>query len=124
MNRKGNLLGFTAQLRVPDVAAGLNFYEDLIGRAPDSSPHTNFYEWELQNAAWFQLSQGKVKEAYPLRFAVRDIAAEVSKMPTRFGITCSEILRIQEVVAWCNFEDPWGNKLGFYQDLSAGNMKV
>lgn len=123
MDRKGNFLGFTAQLRVPDVAAGLTFYEDLIGRAPDSSPHVNFYEWELQNAAWFQLGQGKVIEAYPLRFAVRDIAAEVSRMPARFGITCGEILRIPEVVAWCNFEDPWGNRLGFYQDLNTRSQE-
>jgi hypothetical protein len=122
VDRKGNFLGFTAQLRVPDVAAGLTFYIDLIGRAPDGSPHVNFYEWELRNAAWFQLSQGKVLVAYPLRFAVRDIAAEVARMPARFGITCSEILRNPET-AWCNFEDPWGNKLGFYQDLT-GNLQV
>jgi len=124
VDRKGNFLGFTTQLRVPDVAAGLTFYEDLIGRAPDNSPHVNFYEWELKNAAWFQLGQGKVTEAYPLRFAVRDIAAEVSRMPARFGITCSEILRIPEVVAWCNFEDPWSNRLGFYQDLKIRSQEI
>jgi hypothetical protein len=127
VDRKGNFSGFTTRLRVPDVAAGLTFHEDLTGRAPDSSPHVDFCEGELQSAAWFQLGQGKVTEAYPLRFAVRDIAAEVSRMPARFEITCSEILRVPEVVAWCNFEDPWDNRLGILSRSKysvTGDMKV
>jgi len=118
MTQTSNFLGFTIQLRVPDIAAGRAFYEQLIGREPDLSPHDDFHEWELQPAAWLQLGEREVLPAYPLRFGVNDIAAEVAQMPARFGITCSEIGEVPALVLWCNFNDPWGNQLGFYQDLN------
>lgn len=34
------------------------------------------------------------------------------------GLDISPVERIEGVVAYCNFDDPWGNKMGFFQDLA------
>lgn len=112
--------GHTLQLRVPDIEAGREFYLGLFGRAPDLSPHEDFHEWEISDGAWLQLGQGQPIPAYPARFGVSDIEEDCRQLHERLGVVCGEINRIPGLVAFCNFKDPWGNCLGFYQDLSDG----
>ncbi|MGH3446009.1 MAG: VOC family protein [Nocardioidaceae bacterium] len=52
-----------------------------------------------------------------LRFGVSDIAAERDSV-VGLGIDVDEIGQSDGLVRWCDFEDPWGNRLGLYQDLS------
>jgi hypothetical protein len=58
-----------------------------------------------------QLGEREVLPAYPPRFRVNDIAAEIAQMPARFGITCSEIGEVLALVLWRNFNDSSGNQL-------------
>ena len=120
MSTIGRFSGHTMQLRVPDIEAGLIYYSALFGRAPDLSPHQNFHEWEVVASAWLQLGEGEPIPAYPIRFGVADIEAECRRLSETTGIVCGEIHHLPGLVAFCNFKDPWGNCLGFYQDLIAG----
>lgn len=52
-----------------------------------------------------------------LRFGVPDIVGERARLLEK-GVPVTEIEELAKVVRWCNFEDPWGNRLGLYQDLS------
>ncbi|MBO0832401.1 MAG: hypothetical protein J2P28_21035 [Actinobacteria bacterium] len=53
----------------------------------------------------------------PVRFGVEDIHA-VRHQVLGLGIDADEIEELPGVVRWCNFNDPWGNRLGLCQDLS------
>jgi catechol 2,3-dioxygenase-like lactoylglutathione lyase family enzyme len=90
--------GHTLQLRVSDIEAGTAFYAALFGRDPDVSVHEDFHE--------------------------REIGPECPRMRAVFGIECGDIERFPGFVAWCNFTDPWGNRLGFSQDLVDGERML
>jgi predicted enzyme related to lactoylglutathione lyase len=111
-----SFLGVTAQVSVPDFKAGLNFYSRLFGRPPEFEPYDNFAEWEAVKDAWFQLGEGEPRPAHAARFRVNDIATAVEWVERELGVRCA-VTRIPGLVAFCNFADPWGNNLGFYQRL-------
>ena len=118
MQTAAEFSGITLQLRVPDLAAGRDFYAKLFGRPPDISPHDDFHEWEILPTVWLQLAQGAPLPAYPIRLGVADIAAKRLALMADFNIACDEVERIEQLAAWCNFLDPWGHRLGLYQDLA------
>jgi hypothetical protein len=33
------------------------------------------------------------------------------------SVKVTKVEGLAGVVKWCNFEDPWGNKLGLFQDM-------
>ncbi len=117
MIRKIRFGGCTVEFRVPDLRAGTEFYSRLFGRAPDFEPHADFVEWEGFNNFWFQLAEGEPRPTYAMRLCVDDIVAEVARVQREVGARCSSITRIPGLVAFCNFNDPWGNILGLYQRL-------
>jgi hypothetical protein len=113
--------GSTLQLWVSDGGAARRWYQDLFGREPDFRPFDDdtFCEWQFKPGYW----EIHVVEREPagsqtarLRFGVADIAAEREILLGK-GIAVTEIEDLPQVVRWCNFDDPWGNALGLYQDL-------
>jgi predicted enzyme related to lactoylglutathione lyase len=120
--------GLTIQVRVGDRAAGLAWYTRLLGRPPDldhasasgdTSAAGNVMEWELQPNCWLQLAPGVPAGGFgPLRLGVRDIEEARPRVAEALGIAISPIQRIEGVAAWCDFTDPFGNRLGLVQDLS------
>lgn len=114
--------GFTLQVYVPtdETAAARSFYSSLFGREPEFEPHDDFFEWAPipGQECWFQVS-GK-DPASPLlnrvRFRVLDLAEALSFLDSS-GIERSEPSQLPGVVAIVDFTDPWGNRLGYYQDL-------
>ncbi len=70
------------------------------------------------------MGHGPVIPAYPVRSGVADIETECARMRAVFGIECGDIERFPGFVAWCNFTDPWGNRLGFSQDLVDGERML
>ena len=109
--------GLTVEFRMPDIRAGVEFYSRLIGRPPDFEPHDDFNEWEAAPGFWLQVGEGEPRPTYALRLRVDDIEAECRRVERELGVRCSPITRISGLVAFCNFSDPWGNTLGFYQRL-------
>ena len=93
-----------------DGVAARRWYQDLFGREPDFRP---FDDWEIHVVE----HEPAGSQTARFRFGVADIAAEREVLLGR-GIAVSEIEELAGVVRWCNFDDPWGNTLGLYQDLT------
>ncbi len=108
---------FTVQVRVPDIGAGLRFYSRLFGRDPDLTPHADFHEWEIRRGGWLQLASGAPDPERPIRFGVPAIEAARALLADTCGIACTPAETVPGVVLWCDFADPWGNRLGFYEVL-------
>lgn len=114
--------GLTVQLWVTDGSAGRAWYERLFGRPPDFTPFGNdtFCEWVFPPGYWeIHIVEGEHPGAQvaPLRFGVADIDAARDQV-AGLGIGPDAIEELPGVVRWCNFTDPWGNRLGLYQDLA------
>lgn len=108
----------TIQMKVTDFQEGSQWYEKLLRRSPDFIPHEDFAEWELRPGCWLQVAKGEPNPGSgPLRLGVADIEEDRSRILAEFGIEVSPIETLKGVVKWCNFNDPCGNKLGFFEDL-------
>ena len=118
----GTPAGATIQLSVSDGHAGREWYERLFGRGPDFRPFDDdtFCEWQFQPGFW-ELHVVKQEPAGSqrgrLRFGVSDIARRREAF-LAVGVDISDVEEFRGVVSWRNFDDPWGNRLGVYQDLS------
>ena len=65
-------------------------------------------------SAWARLAPAEARYGW----AVADVAAERERIHDALGVAVSEIERIEGVAAWCTFEDPFGNRLGLFEDLA------
>jgi predicted enzyme related to lactoylglutathione lyase len=112
--------GLTVAVQVGDTAEALSFYARVLGRGPDYAAHDDFHEWEICQRAWLQVSSGHeipTPTSARLRFEVADIAAEIERL-RRFGVELDEPTTLPRVAVFTDFTDPWGNRLGLYQDLA------
>lgn len=108
-------------VRVPDVPMAKIWYERLFDRPPDFVADLDFLvEWEITAGAWLQLV--KKSNHQPgwsrIRFGVMDLSAECDRAAEVLGIDISEVQFYKDLVAFCDFSDPFGNPLGFAQDLT------
>jgi predicted enzyme related to lactoylglutathione lyase len=122
MNQKGSFWkGFTIQVYVSEIKKARPWYERLIGRKPDSAPFPEFLEWEIVPDFWFQIVEKKgmkvPKQNRRMRLGVRDIGKERARVAEGMSVKVTKVEGLAGVVKWCNFEDPWGNKLGLFQDM-------
>ncbi|MCA0987557.1 VOC family protein [Guptibacillus algicola] len=110
----------TIQVRVSDMTEGISWYSGLFARKPDFAPHNGIVEWEIFPGSWLQLAEGTpAVGSGPLRWGVEDIEAERERVMKRLNVSHFEIHSREEVpVKWGTFEDPWGNRVGFYEYLN------
>jgi predicted enzyme related to lactoylglutathione lyase len=110
--------GITLVVGVTSMEEALSFYGGFFGRAPDFILADDFQEYQVVANMWYQLttrvSPGKGRR---VRFGVADISSERRALLSQ-GIDVSEIAGEPGVVAWCQFSDPFGNPLGYFQDLA------
>ncbi|MBH0155162.1 VOC family protein [Fictibacillus sp. 5RED26] len=118
----------TVQVRVSNMKDGQKYYETLLNRAPDFTPHDGFAEWELLPNCWLQVAEGTPTVGNgPLRLGVVDLHAERKRLMDVLHIEEFEIFeRVEVPVKWATFSDPWGNRLGLfeYKDSEALNEKL
>lgn len=120
--------GVTLQIQVGDLSAGLDFYTMLFGRGPDFSPHEDFFEWQVVEGAevWWQIVvvPGRI---HPLtnrsRLKVNDVRAATDWARSSLKVEPGQVSTLPGVVAFVDFEDPWGNQLGFYEDLAPSGQQ-
>jgi predicted enzyme related to lactoylglutathione lyase len=122
MNQKGSFWkGFTIQVYVSEIKKAQPWYEKLIGRKPDSAPFPEFLEWEIVPDFWFQIVEKKgmkvPKQNRRMRLGVRDIRKERARVAEGMNVKVTKVEGLAGVAKLCNFEDPWGNKLGLFQDM-------
>lgn len=116
------------QIHVGHMAAGLDFYTTLFGREPDFSPHEDFFEWQVVAGAevWWQIVvvPGQVRPmTNRSRLKVDDVRAATVWARTSLKVEPSRVSTLPGVVSFVDFEDPWGNQLGFYEDLVSNGQK-
>ena len=109
-------------MQVGDVQRARSFYVSLFGGPPQFEPHEDFLEWRvgLQGETWFQVVAvtGAVRPLLNrLRFRVEHLAA-VRGAVLASGTDASPITTLPGVVRWFDFADPWGNQLGYFEDLA------
>lgn len=121
--------GMTLQVQVGDIGKAREFYNAILGSVPGFEPHEDFLEWQVipGGEAWLQAVgvSGAVQPlATRVRFGVFDLRAERDRL-LALGIDVSPVTSLPGVVSFVDFVDPWGNRLGFYQDLApSGSQPV
>ncbi|RIW28671.1 VOC family protein [Bacillus salacetis] len=112
--------GVTFQVRVKDYKQGIKWYETLFNRVPDFIPHEDFAEWEIVSGAWLQVAKGLPTNGNgPLRIGVVDIHSERTRLMNALNIEIEDINTCEGVpAAWCSFEDPDGNRIGLFEELT------
>lgn len=115
----------TVQVRVSDIIEGQRFYETLLNKAPDFTPHEGFAEWELIPNCWLQVAEGiPTGGSGPIRLGVEDLATEKKRLMDILKVEEFEIHEREEVpVKWATFSDPWGNQLGLFEYKDENNKK-
>ncbi|WIV21278.1 VOC family protein [Paenibacillus polygoni] len=110
----------TIQIRVSDFEEGLHWYTTLLQRTPDFIPHNGFAEWQVLPSCWLQVAEGIPSEGSgPIRFGVTSIEEERSRLKSELHMDHFEIYAREEVPAkWATFADPWGNRLGFFENIN------
>src|SRR5215211_4500860 len=113
--------GMTLQIQVDNLDRARRFYGMLFGAVPEFEPHDDFLEWRIgAGETWVQVV-GVSGPARPLlnrvRFRVDDLAAAGAAVESS-GTPVSPVTTLPRVVRWVDFTDPWGNHLGFYEDLA------
>ena len=113
--------GMTLQVQVDDLYRAREFYGGVLGAAPEFEPHDDFLEWRVgEGETWLQIvaARGPVRPLVNrVRFRVDDLAA-ASAAAAALGAAVSPVTTLHSVVRWVDFSDPWGNQLGFYEDLA------
>ena len=107
------------QVYVDDMKRARPWYAKLLGRKPDFTAGPEFLEWEVVPDFWFQVvKKDGQKDSQRKRFGVSDIHLARRRIIEEMIIEVTQIEELPKgVVKWCNFQDPWGNKLGLFQDL-------
>lgn len=112
----------TLQVEVGDIDLGHRFYAALFGRDPDFEPHRSFLEWQVLEGVelWWQVvgvTGGVAPIATRTRFLVDDVRAAADGVRRRLGVEPSPVTTLPGVVSFTDFEDPWGNRIGYYEDI-------
>ena len=110
----------TFGIRTGDLAGARVWYERILGRPPDLVPADGVYEWRLAPGAWLQLIAGEPAEpgiGQIARLGVAEIGAARAALEAA-GARAGEVTTIPDVVAICDVEDPFGNALSIYEDLT------
>lgn len=120
--------GVTLQIQVGNLREGLEFYTALFGRGPDFSPHDDFFEWRVVEGAevWWQIVAVS-DQVRPLanrsRLKVDDVRRATTWARISLKVQPGQVSTLPGVVSFVDFADPWGNQLGFYEDLVPSGEK-
>lgn len=116
--------GVTMLVRVPEgtIEEAASFYDEILQRPHDFQPSQDLREWELQPDVWLLVGEGRPPQNGRIRFGTNRIDAEHTRIKEALRVDISEVETLEGIVAWCNFDDPWGNSLGIFQDLAKWPM--
>jgi catechol 2,3-dioxygenase-like lactoylglutathione lyase family enzyme len=108
----------TVGIPVGDLREAIRWYGRVLDTRPDIEPVEGVVELEVRDGFWLQLfEEGSGSGEAMIRFGVGDIDAARERL-AGLGIEVGRVERVPGVIAFCDFSDPWGNRLSLYQVLS------
>lgn len=112
--------GVTMMLRVPQgaIVEADTFYQTILERPHDFHPSEDIREWELKPDVWLMVVEGTPPSSGRIRFGTNQIDQDRVRIQRQLKVDISPIETLERVVSWCNFDDPWGNSIGLFQDLA------
>jgi predicted enzyme related to lactoylglutathione lyase len=104
--------GVTIGIPVPDPDAATEWYARLLGHGPEYVPVPGVSEFELYSGVWLQIMRPEKENqgGCMLRLGVDDIEAQ-RELIVGDGIEVTPIDEVEGVVKYCDFDDPYGNRL-------------
>ena len=109
----------TMQSRVSDIKRATQWYETLLGRAADFVPSATVAEWQLYPGCWLAVIEARPDPGRNrIRLGVKDMHTQMQRIRDALNASVSEIVVVEGIVAYCDFEDPDANRLGLFQDIS------
>jgi len=112
----------TFAIRTREVERARDRYAGVLGRAPDIAPAPNVYEWRLAGGAWLQLVPREAPASDGGQSAIVRIGVggldDARGALAEAGARLGTVERIPGVIAFCDVEDPFGNVVSIYEDLT------
>ncbi|MBK9711697.1 MAG: VOC family protein [Kouleothrix sp.] len=112
---------FFAGVAVADYPAARAWYERLMGRAPDFTPHEHEAVWQIVENGWIYVVADADRAGKALlTFMVDDLDRHIAELTER-GIAVGAIETQPGRYRNAEVTDPEGNRISFGQALSPGN---
>lgn len=98
---------------VRDLGEASEWYERLLGRAPDNRPMDTLVEWQVVPGGWLQVFEDPKRAGNTsVNFAVDDLDAHITEIGSR-GIECEPVQGASKGVRLSSVADPDGNRVTF-----------
>ncbi|MDX2141693.1 MAG: hypothetical protein SF123_26635 [Chloroflexota bacterium] len=109
----------TIGIAVKDINLAANWYKALLGDVETMEPAPGTIELQLSENTWLQLDDtGDLKVGGSIiRLETQDIDAIHTKVKA-LKSDVGDIVTVEGVVRYFDFEDPAGNRLSYYQVMS------
>ncbi len=109
-----------AGVAVLDLGRSLTWYNELLGREPDTRPMPGVAEWSFAGGGWVQLFEDH------RRAGASSLTLVESDLAGRLNMLASRQIRIEEqsesdFVKTAQIRDPDGNRIVFAEAVSAEN---
>lgn len=111
-----NIESITIGIAVEDVNEAVGWYKTLLGEVETIEPAPGTIELQLTENIWLQLDDtGYLKVGGGIiRLETNDINSIHKKVKTLVS-NVGEIVSVEGVIQYFDFQDPAGNKLSYYQ---------
>jgi predicted enzyme related to lactoylglutathione lyase len=105
-----------ASLAVQDLDSAVKWYEQVLGKPPDSRPMPEVAEWKFERGGWLQVYELPTRAGSgSVTLAVTDIDDQVAKL-TRLGIDIGQ-RSSGDKVKTVMISDPDGNHIAFAEAI-------
>jgi glyoxylase I family protein len=102
-----------AVVPVTDIDTSREWYERLLGRAPDNRPMDRLVEWRVTDTGWLQVTRDPDRAGTALlNFAVDDLATHLAGLRSR-DLVPGTVEDVNKGVQLSAITDPDGNTLTF-----------
>lgn len=112
------ILSFTVGLPVADLNSAVEWYRRLPGEVEEVNPAAGVWEFQIISSVWLLLFETEPQDSNPavVRLETENIAAS-RMIAVSLGTDVGEIETVPEAVRYFEFQDPFDNKLTFYELL-------
>jgi hypothetical protein len=116
-----DIRSFFAGVAVADYTSARAWYQRLMGRPPDFTPHDHEAVWQIVENAWiYVVADAERAGKGLLTFMVDDLDRQIAELMER-GIAIGAMETQPRRYRKAEVTDPEGNTISFGQALSPGN---